>query len=358
MAMRIVITAPSLDAAHNVSGISSIVAVIITHNRQNEYLHFQVGKPDADRRGVRWALGLVRMYAKWVGISLFARSRVIHFNVALDPLALIRDTPLILAARAMRRRIVVHVHGGKLFTQLPGTAWLKWLVRGVLTGRHPTIVLGAREAGVFQQAASKANITVLPNCVDLEPARMFSRDYASTGALTLLFMGRIAPGKGLDVICEALRILQARGYFVKFVLAGAGPDEARYVARLREILGTDFEFAGVVSGHEKATLLERCDIFVLPSLFEGLPMALLESMAFGLVPITTNVGSIGEVVTSGENGILLHNHSADELAGAVELVASNPSMRQRLSKNAVRYVREHHEPSRYVARLNEIYRYE
>lgn len=356
--MRIVITAPSLDAAHNVSGIASIVAVIISHNRQHEYVHVQIGKPDADRRGVRWLLRLVRMYATWVGILLFARFRIIHFNVALDRLSLIRDIPLILTARAMRRRIVVHVHGGKLLTQLPGTTWLRWVVRGVLTGRHPTIVLGACEAALFQQVASKANITVLPNCVDLEHARQFSRDYASSGALTLLFMGRIAPGKGLDILCEAIRILRERGYPVKCVLAGTGPDEMRYVAQLQGLLGRDFAFAGVVSGHDKATLLRKCDVFVLPSLFEGLPMALLESMAFGLVPITTNVGSIGEVVTSGENGILLRGPSADELAGAVEMVASNPSMRERLSKNAQRYVREHHEPSRYVARLNEIYRYE
>lgn len=356
--MRIVITAPSLDAAQNVSGIASIVAVIISHDQQNEYVHFQVGKPDADRRGVRWALGLARMYAKWVGILLFARSRVIHLNLALDRRSLIRDTPLILAARAMRRRIVVHVHGGRLFAQLPGTAWLRWLVRGVLTGRHPTIVLGAREAALFQQVSRRAKINVLPNCVDLEQALPSSRGYDATGALTLLFMGRIAPGKGLDVICEALGILRGRGCPVKFVLAGAGPDETRYVARLQDILGPDFAFAGVVSGREKTTLLRKCDIFVLPSLFEGLPMALLESMAFGLVPITTNVGSMGEVVTNGENGILLYNHSADELAGAVEMVASNPSMRERLSKNAIRYVHEHHEPSRYVARLNEIYRYE
>lgn len=356
--MRVVITAPSLDAAQNVSGIAAIVGVIVTHNRQHEYVHFRIGKPDADRRGVRWLLGLVRMYAAWVGTLLRGRFRIVHFNVALDRLSLIRDTPLILAARAMRRRIVVHVHGGKLFTQLPGSRWVRWVVRGVLTGRHPTIVLGAREAALFKEVSGSANITVLPNCVDLGDTRQLRRDYASSAALTLLFMGRIAPGKGLDILCEAIRMLRERGYPVKCVLAGTGPDEARYVADLQGLLGSDFAFAGVVSGHDKVTLLQKCDVFVLPSLFEGLPMALLESMAFGLVPITTNVGSIGEVVTSGENGILLREPSAEELAGAVEMLASDPSMRERLSRNAQRYVREHHEPSRYVARLNEIYRYE
>lgn len=356
--MRIVITAPSLDATQNVSGISSIVALIIRHNRQHEYVHVRVGKPDAERRGVRCLSRLVRMYATWIGLLLFARVRIIHFNIALEPRSLIRDLPLILTARAMRRRIVVHLHGGKLFPRLADTAWLKWLVRGVLTGRHPTIVLGGCEAALIRKAASKANVTVLPNCVDVEQARHVSRDDASSSTLTLLFLGRIAPGKGLDILAEAIRILRERGYPVKCVLAGAGPDEARYVAQFEALLGSDFAFAGAVAGHDKETLLRKCDVFVLPSLSEGLPMALLESMAFGLVPITTRVGSIGEVVTSGENGILLRGPSAAELADALEMVASDPSMRERLGQNARRYVRQHHGPSRYVARLNEIYRYE
>jgi glycosyltransferase involved in cell wall biosynthesis len=231
-------------------------------------------------------------------------------------------------------------------------------VRGVLTGRHPTVVLGAGEAALFTEVAKHAHVTTLANCVDLEHARKVDRDFASTDMVALLFMGRIAPGKGLDIVCEAVRILCERGCRIKFVLAGAGPDEARYVARLHELLGPDFMFAGVVSGYEKSLLLSKCDVFVLPSLFEGLPMALLESMAFGLVPITTNVGSMGEVVTSGENGVLLRNHSPGELADAVEMIASDPSMRERLSRNATAFVFEHHDPVRYVTRLNEIYQYE
>ena len=85
-------------------------------------------------------------------------------------------------------------------------------------------------------------------------------------------------------------------------------------------------------------------------------MALLESMAFGLVPITTDVGAIGEVVTNGATGILLGSRSPEELAHAVEMVVSDPAMRSRLSVNARRFVFEHHDPASYVARLNEIYR--
>lgn len=357
-ALRIVITSPSLDAAHNVSGISSVVAVIIRNNHTRKYVHFLVGKPDADRRGVRWALLLLLMYARWARVSLFDRHAFIHFNLSLDPLGLIRDTPLILAARALRRRMVIHLHGGQLFGAVPRNAWLRWVVRGVIGGRHPTIVLGAREAGVLKQACRRANIAVLPNCIDLDDARRFAREYRTTEPVTFLYIGRIAPGKGLDLIGDALEILRRRRREVKFVLAGAGPDERHHVARFRDILGSAFEFTGVVSGGSKTALLRRCDAFVLPSLFEGLPVALLECMAFGLVPITTDVGSIGDVVANGDNGILLGERSGTALADAMESLMTDPTARERLGGNAKQFVLTHHDPAGYVARLNEIYQYE
>lgn len=356
--MRVVITAPSLDTAENVSGIASIVLVIIRNDRKNEYVHFQVGRPDAEHRGSVWLLNLARMYLKWAKVVLLPPRGVIHFNVALNRLSLIRDTPMILAARAARCRIVVHVHGGRLFAQLPGTAWLRWVVQRVLTSTRPTIVLSAREAALFQKVSPRAAIMVLPNCVDLDDAQEFTREWAIPGPLTILFMGRIEPAKGLDVICGALEILRERSCRVRFVLAGTGPDEERYKSWCRDLLGPDFTFAGVVSGGAKVALLRSSDVFLLPSLFEGLPMALLESMAYGLVPITTDVGSMGDVIADGQNGILLGERPAEEIATAIQRLSSEPALRERLGVNARRFVFEHHDPVSYVARLNEIYVYE
>ena len=354
--MDIVITSPSLDTATNVSGISSVVSVIIGYDSQNRYRHFLIGRPDGERRGVRWLARLLRMYGRWLGVVCARRGAIIHFNLALDRLSLLRDSPMILAARIMRRRLLVHVHGGQLFTAFPSEGWLGWVVRKVLVGRHRMIVLGRREAELFLTASHRARVEIMPNCVDLRDARGFTRSFEPSAPVTLLFMGRIEPRKGLDIICEAVEILRSRDCPIRFVLAGAGPDAERYAARLRDVLGTDFTFAGVVSEGRKAALLRESDVFVLPSFFEGLPMALLESMAFGLVPITTDVGAIGDVVTNGANGILLGTRSPEELAHAVELVVSDPAVRRRLSMNARRFVFEHHDPASYVTRLNEIYR--
>ena len=189
----------------------------------------------------------------------------------------------------MRRRLLVHVHGGQLFTDFPSAGWPGWVVRKVLVGPHRMIVIGRREAELFLTASHRARVEIMPNCVDLRDAREFTRSFETSAPVTLLFMGRIEPRKGLDIICEAVEILRRRGCQIRFVLAGAGPDAERYAARLRDVLGTDLPspawFRGV--GRRPCCANPMCSCF--PSFFEGLPMALLESMAFGLVPITTTL---------------------------------------------------------------------
>ena len=149
-------------------------------------------------------------------------------------------------------------------------------------------------------------VVVLPNCVSLDEARKFERTYPEDETLQILFMGRISRQKGLDVILEALDTLQEPRPSV-FGSYWRAKDLTRllYVRRFGELLGNKFEFTGVVGTKERSQLLRRCNVFVLPSLFEGLPMALLESMSFGVVPITTDVGSISTVVVNQSNGLII-----------------------------------------------------
>ncbi|NJO25609.1 MAG: glycosyltransferase family 4 protein [Bacteroidia bacterium] len=102
-----------------------------------------------------------------------------------------------------------------------------------------------------------------------------------------MFIGRISNTKGLDFIYTALSKLKKLNLNFKFIMAGAGPQQNEYVQKFASLLGNNFEFKGVVSGQTKTALYQSCHVFLLPSLFEGLPMSLLEAMSFGLVPVVT-----------------------------------------------------------------------
>jgi glycosyltransferase involved in cell wall biosynthesis len=254
--------------------------------------------------------------------------------------------------------MIIHIHGGDYLMHKEKPLWMTQLLKIVLSGKNPVIVLSPLEKEVLQQYVNCKSIHVLPNCVALNKANEFDRIYSDNELLMLLFLGRISVEKGIDYIYLAMKSLKGKGIKFKFFMAGKGPAEELYKQRFNDLLGTDFEFKGVVSGDQKTHLLKKCNVFLLPSFFEGLPIALLESMSFGLVPIVTNVGSIINVVNDGINGMIVNSHSSEDIAFAVEKLSKEKEYLKELSINARQYIFSNFKPEAYISRLNEIYNYE
>lgn len=355
--MRVIITSPSLDPARNISGISSIVSFIMSHNQSCSYTTFTLGKSDHESRGAKWLANLLAQYLKWAYLIAAERCAIVHFNLALDRRGVIRDAPLIILRRFFCRRIIVHIHGGDFLTghEMPG--WMR-AVLGFALARGPVIVLSELERATLSRVIPKARIVVLPNCIDLDEAIRFERVATDDTDLTILFLGRIAEAKGIRTVYQALATSKDKGIRFRFIIAGAGPDEDLYVRKFGELLQEDFEFAGPVTGYEKTNLLKKCHVFVLPSMLEGMPMALLESMAFGLVPITTGVGSIPEVVRDGENGIVVKRQSPEEIADAIKRLSADRAYLNTLGRHARQRIFEFCSPEEYVKQLNAVYSYD
>ena len=177
-------------------------------------------------------------------------------------------------------------------------SYLRLILNKVFAMEVPFIVLSDMEEKLVIEKFNCKNVAVLPNCIDLNDAETFNRAKNENEPLRLGYLGRIAETKGMDFLLEACVELKDKN--VPFVLEIAGKEEVKgkYLPVFEEKLSDRFSFAGVVSGKSKSDYLKRLDIFVLPSFFEGLPMSLIECMNFGVVPVTTNVGSINEIVSS------------------------------------------------------------
>jgi glycosyltransferase involved in cell wall biosynthesis len=353
--MRILITSPSLDTDRNISGISSVTRFIIESDIRNEYQHFILGKGDAETRGIPWLLKIIKAYVDWTWLMISGKDILIHFNLALSKPSIIRDSPLILISRLFRKRIVVHLHGGDFLMHRSQPQWMKFLLKLNFSGNIPKIVLSPVEKEMLKKTLHTDKIHILPNCIGLDEAKSFERSYRRHGFLRVLFLGRISSDKGMEYIFRAMQFLRNKSIKLKFYMAGAGPDETEYKGKFLRLMGEDFEFMGVVKDERKSELLRKCDVFLLPSFYEGLPMALVESMAFGLVPVTTGVGSIRYVIKDGMNGIIVDSHSSAGISSALETLANDKEYMKKLSKNAREYILTNFNPDLYVARLNEIY---
>jgi glycosyltransferase involved in cell wall biosynthesis len=287
----VIITAPSLDTNKNVSGISSVTSFIIATNSTLNYKHFQLGKRDNEKRGILTFFRILKVWIKWVLLLESKRDLFIHFNFSLDIRSIIRDTPLILYARFRHKKMVIHLHGGEYLEKESIPIWISKILSNILSKNEPKIVLSPIEKMLIEKKYNGKNIYVLPNCIDIKEALVFKKKYSTKAPIKLLFIGRIVSRKGIEYILEALEILKCKNIIFKFILAGAGPSKDDMVKKYSEVLGNAFEFKGIVSGRAKFDLIKECDVFLLPSIKgEGLPIALLECMSFGVVPLVTVVG--------------------------------------------------------------------
>jgi len=120
-------------------------------------------------------------------------------------------------------------------------------------------------------------------------------------------------------------------------------------------MGERVSCPGWLDTTQTAELLAGASVFVLPSYAEGLPMALLEAMSWGLPVIASPVGGIPQVVRQDDNGLLIDPGDVDALSGALRRLLAEPALRQRLGKAARATVEKSFALPAAMARLSEIY---
>ncbi|HEX3629047.1 MAG TPA: glycosyltransferase family 4 protein [Candidatus Dormibacteraeota bacterium] len=139
------------------------------------------------------------------------------------------------------------------------------------------------------------NVTVIPNGVDLDkysPAPSVYKDTLEASAL-VGYLGRVDPEKNVDILIRAFQEIDAADE-VKLVVIGGGSERRRLERRYRS---ARVIFTGqVMDEADRISMLRAMDIFVLPSLVEGLSLSLLEAMACGVATVATDVGSDGEAL--------------------------------------------------------------
>lgn len=151
----------------------------------------------------------------------------------------------------------------------------------------------------------------------------------------LLALSRLAPEKNIHVLLRAVAALRAEFPQLGVVVAGDGQLRGELEALASSLGIRDaVEFAGFV--RDVPRLYERCDVFVLASQTEGMPMSLLEAMALGLPIVASRVGGIPFMVQDGVEGLLVEPGDSHQLAQALHRVLSEERTRNRLGEAAHR----------------------
>jgi glycosyltransferase involved in cell wall biosynthesis len=168
------------------------------------------------------------------------------------------------------------------------------------------------------------------------------------------FVGRLDRQKGVDVLAEALVRLGSDAPIGRWMIAGEGPERAWLSDRVdRAGLADRVRLLGRVDNVPE--LLSACDIFALPSRWEGLPLAAMEAMAAGLAVVVSDGPGLTEVVQDGRTGLVVPVGDVASLARALRSLAEDAALRSRLATEATRDARRRFGLSRYLASHEALY---
>jgi glycosyltransferase involved in cell wall biosynthesis len=255
-----------------------------------------------------------------------------------------------LAARRARVPVIIHTVHGFSFHEESG--WLPTLVYGGIErlaarwcDRIVTVSEFHRSWALKIGAPSK--IIDIPNGLPPErthPVRTRNEVREQLGVsddVVVLSTGRLAEQKGLEYLIRAVPLLGDALPSVVVLLAGEGPLRLHLEA-LASRLGIEKQVRFLGFRSDIADLLAACDLVVLPSLWEGLSVSLLEAMAAGKPTITTSIGSNVEVTNNGDVALLVPPKDPAALADALQTLASDARLRADLGHRAKQRQNEHY----------------
>lgn len=157
--------------------------------------------------------------------------------------------------------------------------------------------------------------------------------------LQALFVSRFAANKGIPVLMQAIRELNEAGYedAIRFCLAGKGPLYEQYTSSNSF---SNVDLPGFITDEQLENLYKTSHLFILPTLFEGMPTVVLEAMARGLPIVVSDVGATAELV-DGSNGYLIEKNNVEELKQAIiHFIGLSAERRNELGKHSLRKIKE------------------
>lgn len=247
---------------------------------------------------------------------------------------------------------IIHLHGSE-FKKWFDSSSQKNAIRTLLRECDRVVVLGNKWNDIIRNIEPKTKTFVISNTVHVP-----SETVHFNVPFKVIFMGVLIKRKGVFDLMEAIRYLKKSRKVnnIKFVIAGTGTEEEE----LRKIctkyeLDKYIKFVGWISGQEKADLYKECQMAVLPSYNEGLPISILEAISYGMPVVATDVGDISSAVLNEVNGYLIEPGNVIRMADEIYKISSSKELYDKLSKESRQLAESKFSDREYFLKLAKLY---
>lgn len=270
-----------------------------------------------------------------------------------------------IAGTFLGKPVIAQAHGGGMTGDVSGLgrSWLRSLRRRLLMRVDRYVALTDQiRSELLGLGLDGRRVVKIPNAVDTSAfypwvggrralrrgLGLFEEDKV------IIFVGRLVPGKRVDLLIRGLRQVRERIPEARLVLVGDGPLRSE-LEQIVVRLGLDSSVIFVGNRPDVAAYMQASDMFVLPSEWEGLSIALLEAMACGLPVLVSDCDGNRELVTDGLDGMVFPRGNEKVLAQKIEILLLDTACAQRLARAAVEKVQSQFRLESVAARFLELY---
>ncbi|WP_208422410.1 glycosyltransferase family 4 protein [Latilactobacillus fragifolii] len=272
---------------------------------------------------------------------------IVHFHVAQNG-SFFRKV-LLAKLVPQKVKIIFHMHASQFdvfydHAAKPLKIWIKKRLDYV-----DYIVALSDEWETFYTAITKTKIKVIENAVNVPESVNYN-----VNSNQIITLGRLGQRKGTYDILKIAGVMQDKFPEIKFILYGDG--EITEVSHKIKQLGlVNVKIGGWLNGNDRKVAIKNSLIHVLPSYHEGLPMAVLETMAYGVPNITTNIGGMPQVIKNHANGILLSPGDTSALEHELTNLLKKRYILKTYSKSAADTIKKEYSLSTYFKKWNNLY---
>ncbi|MBN2312747.1 MAG: glycosyltransferase family 4 protein [Sedimentisphaerales bacterium] len=257
-----------------------------------------------------------------------------------------RKAPLVILTRLLRRTLIIHIHGGGFANFLASMNRRRLgLNTRILSQADCVVCLSHSKHAELVDYLDRVPTLILPNPCRFIPKQL---DIRLKSGVEILFTGWIEKSKGVfDLIrAFALVVKTCPETMLRLVIAGKGKIDACRELACEYGIEDRVVLPGWLGSTELKKAYEQADIYCLPSYIEGVPMGVLEAMAFALPLVTCPVGGIPDIVEDGVHGLFIPSGDVNNLAMVLKRLIDNKDERETMgaagrSRVLARYSPEH-----------------
>lgn len=305
---------------------------------------------------VKKALFFLKSYFVYVKKTLMNEFDIAHVHMSYNG-SFYRKLLILLMSKLFNKKVIIHLHGSEFEDfYYNSNKLIKSIIRFLLRNCDAFLVLGDNWKKKIEEIEPKSNVYILKNCVSIPKFKV----KLDNNRFNILFLGVLIKRKGIYDLLEVIKILNENKliekYNLNFIIGGTGKEESNIKELIKEYnIGDYVNMVGWIDKLNKEELLKKTQLFILPSYNEGLPMALLEAMSYGIPAISTDVGSVNEVIDNEENGYLIKPNNKYSLYNRIIDIVEDEGKWKVFSEDSKKKISECFNEKIYFQNIEEIY---